>query len=154
MEHNSDNNAENKKADEFDVKTICASLGHESLNTPLPTGWEKTRPFKIVIDSKSQRNFLLENARFISSKTPESHQNVIIAKDPTQNKGKTGERKYRKSQRKNIQAPARQQQLQQQQPALPMDIRTVTPPTKHYMYRDHQNFGIKLDSLPTLALTQ
>ena len=41
MEHNSDNNAKYKKADESDVKVISASLGLESLNTPLPTGWEK-----------------------------------------------------------------------------------------------------------------
>ena len=68
MEHSSDNTAENKKADELDIRAITASLGIENLNitTFYRLGKKKpakTCPLRVVLDSKSQRKFLLENAK-------------------------------------------------------------------------------------------
>ena len=140
MEHSSDNTSENKKADELDIRVISASLGIENLNITAfyrlgKKEPAKTRPLRVVLDSKSQRKFLLENAKYISSKTPETYQRVIIAKDLTPEQRKERCEKYQeKKRRKNQnQAPARHYE---QQPPSPMDARAVTPPTKQYIYRE------------------
>ena len=44
---------------------------------------DKTRPLKVVLDSKSERKFLLENARYIEEKVPEKFKRVIISRDMT-----------------------------------------------------------------------
>ena len=67
MEHSSDNTAENKKAAELDIRVISASLGIDNLNITIFYGLGKkeptqTCPLRVVLDSKSQRKFLLENA--------------------------------------------------------------------------------------------
>ena len=40
----------------------------------------KTQPLKLVLDSKAQRKFLLDNARFVPSKADDSYKRVIITK--------------------------------------------------------------------------
>ena len=66
-EHNFIMGLTNKSADENDVKEISRLLGNESLNimSLFSLGKKvqgKTRPLKIVLDSKTERRFLLENA--------------------------------------------------------------------------------------------
>ena len=66
----------NKSADENDVKEISRLLGQKSLNimTLFRLGKNvqgKTRPLKIVLDFKTERRFLLENAKHIEAKVPE-----------------------------------------------------------------------------------
>ena len=58
MEHSSDNTSENKKADELDIRVISSSLVIENLNitTFYRLGKKepaKTRPLRVVLDSKS-----------------------------------------------------------------------------------------------------
>ena len=43
----------------------------------------KTRPLKLVLDSKAQRKFLLDNARFVQTKADDNYKRVIITKDLT-----------------------------------------------------------------------
>ena len=45
--------------------------------------YSKTRPLRMVLESKAQRKFLLDNARFIQSKAQPSFRRVIITKDLT-----------------------------------------------------------------------
>ena len=63
---------------------------------------DRIRPLKIVLESKSQRKAILDNAKFIQHKAPLSLKNVIISKDltPTQRQ----ERKLRR-QRNNQPRP-------------------------------------------------
>ena len=88
----------------------------------------KTRPLRIILDSKAQRKVLIENAKHIPKKTQEKFQRVIIAKDLI-----PGQRKERREKIKSIKA--KKQQKEQEQPASPMDARAVTPPTHQLIMR-------------------
>ena len=88
QEHNFSNGPDNKRADENDILRICSSLGLENLtiNYSYRLGKKvesKTRPLKLVLDSKAQRKFLLDNARFVPTKADDNYKRVIITKDLT-----------------------------------------------------------------------
>ena len=88
----------------------------------------KTRPLRVILDSKAQRKFLIENAKHIPKKTQENFQRVIIAKDLTPEQRREG--------RENIKSiKAKKQQKEQGQPASPMDARAVTPSTHQFIMR-------------------
>ena len=96
-EHNSPVELTNKLADDRYIKEISRYLGQESLNavTLFRLGKkldDKIRPLKVVLDSKSERKFLLENAKFIEEKVPEKFKRVIISTDMTN--AQRAERKY------------------------------------------------------------
>ena len=139
-EHRNENGTENKRADEVDVRIISASLELENLSivTSYRLGRKddaKTRPLRIILDSKAQRKFLLKNARFIGIRIPETYQRVIIAKDLTPE-----QRNERREKIKN-----KKQQSERRQPASPMDARAaVTLPTRQFIYREplHSNLPI------------
>ena len=102
-EHNFIMGLTNKSADENDVKEISRLLGQESLNimTIFRLGKKvqgKTRPLKISLDSKTERRFLLENAKHIEAKVPEKFKRVTISRDMTITQ--RGERKTQRSQRR------------------------------------------------------
>ena len=106
-EHNLPTGQDNKTADGEDFKQLCLCLG---LELPNMVTWfrlgkkapDRIRPLKIVLESKSQRKAILDNAKFIPQKAPLSLKNVIISKDltPTQRQ----ERKLRR-QRNNQPRP-------------------------------------------------
>ena len=82
LEHDSDSGSDNKRADESDVRTISANLGLENLCITMTyrLGRKeegKTRPLRVILDSKAQRKFLIENAKHIPKKNtrkfPKSH---------------------------------------------------------------------------------
>lgn len=134
IEHDSDTGPENKRADELDVRIISASLvlDNLSITTSYRLGRRedgKTRPLRVILDSKAQRKHLLENAKHIPKKTPENLQRVIIAKDLTPE-----QRIERREKIKSIKA--KKQQRAREQPASPMDARAVTPPTRQFMMRE------------------
>ena len=88
QEHNFGNGPDNKRADENDILRICSSLGLETptINYSYRLGKKvesKTRPLKLVLDSKAQRKFLLDNARFVQTKADDNYKRVIITKDLT-----------------------------------------------------------------------
>ena len=67
---------------------ISSALGLDNLNisTSYRLGKKedgKTRPLKVILDSKAQRKFLLENAKNIATKVRPRYQRVIITKDLT-----------------------------------------------------------------------
>lgn len=87
-EKNFPSGGDNKRADETDIINISSSLGLEGLNIVLSyrLGAKddlKIRPLKVILDSKSQRKYILENARFIPTKAEAKYKNVIITKDLT-----------------------------------------------------------------------
>ena len=87
-EHSHDNGADNKRADEEDILEIFSDLGLQNpsilnlfcLGKKVPT---KYRPLKVILDSKTDRKFLLENAKYIIDKTAAKFHRIIIAKDLT-----------------------------------------------------------------------
>ena len=79
---------------------------------------------------------LFIGARFIGTKTPESYQRVIIAKDLTHE-----QRKERRGKIKN-----KKRQNERQQPTSTMDARAVTPPTKQFIYREPVAVGMPIHS--------
>ena len=83
LAHDSDSGSESKRADELDVRTISANLGLENLCITMSYRLGKTKPLRVILDSKAQRKFLIENAKHIPKKTQEKFQRVIIAKDLT-----------------------------------------------------------------------
>ena len=88
QENNFGNGPDNKRADENDILRICSSLGMENLtiNYSYRLGEKvesKTRPLKLVLVSKAQRKFLLDNARFVPTKADDEYERVIIIKDLT-----------------------------------------------------------------------
>lgn len=105
-EHNFPSGQENKDADGQDFSQLCTCLGVE---TPNMITWfrlgrktpEKTRPLKIVLDNRSKRKTLLENAKYIPQKAPLYLRQVILSKDltPTQRQ----ERKLRRQRNQNNQ---------------------------------------------------
>ena len=87
-EHNHETGADNKRADEEDVLEISSGLGLENLNIIAlfrlgKKDPSKNRPLKVVLENKSSRKYLIENAKHIQSKTDEKYHRVIIAKDLT-----------------------------------------------------------------------
>ena len=130
LEHDSDCGSDNKRADESDVRTISANLGLENLCITMTyrLGRKeegKTRPLRVILDSKAQRKFLIENAKHIPKKTQENFQRVIIAKDLTP--------EQRRERRKSNLSRQKKQQKEQGQSASPMDARAVTPPTHQFI---------------------
>ena len=87
-EHNLPTGQDNKAADAEDFAQLCACLG---LETPSMITWfrlgkkapNKTRPLKIVLESKVHKKKLLENAKYIAEKAPEYLKRVILSKDLT-----------------------------------------------------------------------
>ena len=82
-EHNFPKGTTNKSADKYDVKQISHHLGQEFFNITnlFRLGKKvqgKTRVLKVILDSKIERRFLLENARHIQAKVPEIFKRVII----------------------------------------------------------------------------
>ena len=103
-EHTSSNNTENKQQDEEDIRFICSLLGLENilLTTQYRLGKKddsKTRPIKMVLESKAQRKFLLDNVRFIQSKVPPQLKRVIITRDLTPKQRKERRAKFRNKKR-------------------------------------------------------
>ena len=103
-EHISSNNTENKHQDEEDLRLISSLLGLESilLTTQYRLGKKddsKTRPIKMVLESKAQRKFLLDNARFIQSKAPPQLKRVIITMDLTPKQREERTAKFRNKKR-------------------------------------------------------
>ena len=90
-EHNFPTGQENKTADAEGFQHLCSCLG---IDTPNMVTWfrlgkkapDKTRPLKIVLESRAQRKTILENAKYIPQKVPFYLNRVIISKDltPTQ----------------------------------------------------------------------
>ena len=99
QEHTFPSGQENKTADAEDFQHLCTCLG---IDTPNMVTWfrlgkkvpDKTRPLKIVLESRAQRKTILENAKYIPQKVPLYLNRVIISKDltPTQQR----ERKLRR----------------------------------------------------------
>lgn len=52
------------------------------------------RALKVVLENKSQRKFLLDNAKFIPVKAPQVFEKVFIVKDMTQEQRKERKSKY------------------------------------------------------------
>ena len=96
-EHQHRSGFENKQADEQDILIISASLGLENLNivTSFRLGKKedsKIRPMKIVLDSKAERKFLLDNARHIPRKTNEATIRLLFLRILPYNREKKGEK--------------------------------------------------------------
>ena len=144
-EHNNGSGLDNKKADEIDIKAISTSLGLENLNivTSARLGKReeaKTRLLKVILNSTAQRKFLLDNAKFIGSKTPEDFQRVIITKDLTLEQRKVRREKIGNKRRPNEQIG------QQQSPPSPMEVRADTPPTRRFTLWKPEVVGMPVDS--------
>ena len=106
-EHSYENGADNKRADEEDILEISSGLGLEKLNitTLFRLGKKdpsKNRPLKVVLLNKSDRKYMIENAKHIQNKTDVKYHRVIIAKDLTP--------EQRKERRDKIQARRMTQQ--------------------------------------------
>ena len=111
-EHNHELGTDNKTADQQDIFRISSDLGLGELNivTSYRLGKKtegKTRPLKVVLDSKAQRKFILENAKFIATKARPKFKRVIITKDLTEEQRK--ERRERVKHRRNERNGQRQQ---------------------------------------------
>ena len=112
---------------DYGLVTTSHVLENLSISTTYRLGRKeegKIRPLRVVLDSKSQRKYLIDNARHIPKKTPEMFQRVIIAKDLTQNNG-------RREKIKSIKA--KKEQKQQEQPISPMDDEATTPRTRKFI---------------------
>ena len=73
-EHNSPIGTENKEKDESDVSAIASQLGLQNLSitSAFRLGKKletKIRPLKVVLENKSHRKFLLDNAKLIPEKS-------------------------------------------------------------------------------------
>ena len=86
-EHKNDSGQINKLKDERDIKTLATALGPEELKitTSYRLGKPKsaTRPLKIILEDRTQRKFLIDNAKFIPKKAPQPLRDVMITKDLT-----------------------------------------------------------------------
>ena len=86
-EHQNDSGQINKSKDERDIKTLAIALGLEELKivTSYRLGKPKstTRPLNIILEDRTQRKFLIDNAKFIPKKAPHPLRDVIITKDLT-----------------------------------------------------------------------
>lgn len=79
---------DNKRADENDFIRISENLGLEDVKfvTTYRLGRRKsnvTRPLKVIMVEKSQRKFLVENAKQIPVKLPAHQHDVVITRDMT-----------------------------------------------------------------------
>ncbi|MES9884994.1 MAG: hypothetical protein ABW185_29475, partial [Sedimenticola sp.] len=87
-ESEKENNADKKMGDESKMEDISTSLGMENLlikssfrlGKPQPS---ITRPLKLILLEKSQRKFLLDNAKFIPTKVQTNLTKVFIVRDLT-----------------------------------------------------------------------
>ena len=112
LEHNHELGTDNKTADQQDIFRISSDLGLGELN--IVTSYRlckkiegKTRPLKVVLDSKAQRKFILENAKYIATKARAKFKRVIITKELTEEQRK--ERRERAKHRRNERNGQRQQ---------------------------------------------
>lgn len=97
---------------------ISSSLGLENLTivTSYRLGKKvegKIRPLKIVLDSKAQRKFLLDNAKDIITKAEKCFQRVIIVKDLTP--------EQRQERRERVQNTRRNQRIGVDSARVPVD---------------------------------
>ena len=150
-EHQHRSGVENKQADEQDILNISASLGLENLNivTSFRLGKKedfKIRPMKIVLDSKAQRKFLLDNARHIPRKTNEAYHKVIISKDLTlQQREERREVLKTRKQQKTSQTAFQQATDHERSPGW-----GTSPPTRHFVLREPENVvEMQVDRLPS-----
>ena len=118
---------ENKEYDENNIKIIAADLGLENLE--IETSYrlgkksrEKPRVLKIILSSKRDRKFLLDNAKHIKTKAQIQFRNVIIFKDLT-----LEQRKDRK-QKREIQKKQSEQKNTNEEPIL-TDLDSDDDPT-------------------------
>ena len=83
-EHKNDSGQINKLKNERDIKTLAIALGLEELKiiTSYQLGKPKsaTRPLKIILEDRTKRKFLIDNAKFIPKKAPQHLPDVIIPK--------------------------------------------------------------------------
>ena len=131
-EHNLGSGTDNRRADENDIMRISSSLGLDNLNIIMSYRLgkkveSKTRPLKLILDSKAQRKFLLDNSRYVPTKADECFNRVIITKDLT-----PSQRQERRE--KIIKAKARRQQNQNssrdtspERPAATMEVEEPLP---------------------------
>ena len=86
-EHKNDSGQINKLKDERDIKTLANALGLEELKITTSYRLGKpesaTRPLKIILEDRTQRKFLIDNAKLIPKKAPQPLRDVIITKDLT-----------------------------------------------------------------------
>ena len=85
--HNSPIGTENKEKDESGVSAIASQLGLQNLSitSAFRLGKKletKIRPLNVVLENKSHRKFLIDNAKLIPEKVP-LFRNVFIVKDMT-----------------------------------------------------------------------
>ena len=130
-EHRCDSETENKRCDEHDLQNICESLGLGNLSviTSYRLGRKdesRTGPLKIILDSKAQRKFLLDNARYIGTETTEAYKRVIIAKYLTPEQRKERGEKIKSRKRQTGDKPS----------ASPTDVRAITTPNKQLVLND------------------
>ena len=100
-EHNLPTGQDNKMANEADVNQLCICIW---LETPKMITWfrlgrkapGRTRPVKIVLETKAQRKVILDNAKYNQYKTPLNLRRVIISKDLTA--AQRNERRQRRQQ--------------------------------------------------------
>ena len=90
-EHHHPKGEDNKRGDIEDIQRLSSSLGLDNLQVTacFRLGKKKpnlSRPLKLVLDMKSQKRFLLDNAKFVPDKAPVNLKKVIIVRDltPTQ----------------------------------------------------------------------
>lgn len=79
---------DNKRKDEEDVRSLYASLGLKNVNvlTTFRLGKKfpsKTRPLKKMLELNSHKKYLMDNAKFVSTKAPQHMRRVIISRDLT-----------------------------------------------------------------------
>ena len=89
--NNKSNGQANIDADEFHIQCIRSDLGL-NIVTSFMLGRKvenKTRTLKIMLAEKSQRKFILDNAKFIPTIVRSNFKDVIISKDSS-----TEERKW------------------------------------------------------------
>ena len=92
-EHRLPRGEDNKIKDIEYTQNLSSSLGLENLHlTHCFRLGKKTqtssRPLKLVLEIRSQRKFLLDNAKFVPEKAPIHLRQAIIVKDMTQSKEK------------------------------------------------------------------
>ena len=80
--------AENKKQDELSMLQISSALGLDNLEivTSFRMGKKSPdikRPFKVILKEKSQKKFLLDNAKHSKDKLSDELKGIVIAKDLT-----------------------------------------------------------------------
>lgn len=122
-EHNFENVVESKKADEDAIKEISSCLGLENLNISAffrlgAKAEGKTRPVKVILDSKAHRRYLLENAKNIPDRVRDRFTRVIIAKDLTPEQRKDRREKVVAKKKKRLEQE-QSQNLEQQMETSP-----------------------------------